>query len=422
MLHASAQPAHARASAATCRTSGRSPTPCSTTCSGAGMRLKANNAARPGGDGPAASGPAVRAPPPVRRAVRHRSHGGPRHGADRPWAVPSPERGDHRRAEDRRAAHDARHDDPDEPAHRSLLFDALDEFKRWLWHYVVEPNLDDDDLRLFFTMFDTGTTILAGHHRGRADRVRLRQRQRRGPAASGSTARRLEITVEQRPLRARALRHGVRVQGRRRRTSPTWPPAPPCTTCCGSSSPTASAFAWKMQAGMGDTVFTPFYEVLKRRGVHFEFFHWVSKLGLSPDKRLVDSIEVIPQVALKTGDYEPLVEVHGLLCWPSEPDWDQIVEGEELRRARREPRVGARSARPRARRRLVRGERLRHGRARHLRRGAAGHLPGADRGRGQPGVPRDDRQLAHGDDPGLPALAQPDGARARLAVRRRTRS
>ena len=50
---------------------------------------------------------------------------------------------------------------------------------------------------------------------------------------------------------------------------------------------------------MGDTVFTPFYEVLKRRGVHFEFFHWVSNLGLSPDKRLVDSIEVIPQVTLK---------------------------------------------------------------------------------------------------------------------------
>ena len=33
------------------------------------------------------------------------------------------------------------------------------------------------------------------------------------------------------------------------------------------------AFFWKMQAGMGDVVFAPFYEVLKRRGVRFEFFH-----------------------------------------------------------------------------------------------------------------------------------------------------
>ena len=181
------------------------------------------------------------------------------------------------------------------------------------------------------------------------------------------------------------------------------------------------AFAWKMQAGMGDTVFTPFYEVLKRRGVRFEFFNWVSNLGLSPDKRLVDSIDVIPQVTLKAGDYEPLVEVHELLCWPSEPDWDQIVEGEELRRRGvnlewdpnpLEPRAQAAGARRGLRRRG----------ARHLRRGAAGHLPGADRGREQPRVPRDDRELAHGDDPGLPALAQPVGAASSAGSSATTRS
>src|SRR5262245_8589913 len=32
------------------------------------------------------------------------------------------------------------------------------------------------------------------------------------------------------------------------------------------------AFFWKMQSGMGDVVFAPLYEVLKRRGVRFEFF------------------------------------------------------------------------------------------------------------------------------------------------------
>src|SRR5690606_29048760 len=35
------------------------------------------------------------------------------------------------------------------------------------------------------------------------------------------------------------------------------------------------AIFWEMQAGMGDTIFTPLYEVLKRRGVKFEFFHKV---------------------------------------------------------------------------------------------------------------------------------------------------
>src|SRR5262249_2062731 len=33
------------------------------------------------------------------------------------------------------------------------------------------------------------------------------------------------------------------------------------------------AFFWKMNAGMGDVVFAPIYEVLRRRGVRFEFFH-----------------------------------------------------------------------------------------------------------------------------------------------------
>ena len=37
-------------------------------------------------------------------------------------------------------------------------------------------------------------------------------------------------------------------------------------------------------------------------------------------------------MTLKAEEYEPLVEVHELACWPSEPDWDQIVDGEELRR------------------------------------------------------------------------------------------
>ncbi|MFL5885301.1 MAG: NAD(P)-binding protein, partial [Thermoleophilaceae bacterium] len=45
-----------------------------------------------------------------------------------------------------------------EPAHRSLLWAAIDDFKRWLWRHIVEPNVEDDDLRFFFTMFDAGTT------------------------------------------------------------------------------------------------------------------------------------------------------------------------------------------------------------------------------------------------------------------------
>ena len=41
---------------------------------------------------------------------------------------------------------------------------------------------------------------------------------------------------------------------------------------------------YKMQAGMGDAVFTPLYEVLRARGVRFKFFHAVTGLRLGRDE------------------------------------------------------------------------------------------------------------------------------------------
>ncbi len=92
------------------------------------------------------------------------------------------------------------------------------------------------------------------------------------------------------------------------------------------------AVLWKMQSGMGDTVFTPFYDVLKARGVQFRFFHQVTNLGVSDDGRSVKTIEVQPQARLRDGSYDPFIEVGGLRCWPSEPRWEQLEKGDELRR------------------------------------------------------------------------------------------
>ena len=43
-------------------------------------------------------------------------------------------------------------------------------------------------------------------------------------------------------------------------------------------------FVWKMQAGMGEAVIEPLYEVLKQREVKFKFFQRVERLELSADK------------------------------------------------------------------------------------------------------------------------------------------
>ncbi|MEQ1787492.1 MAG: NAD(P)-binding protein, partial [Acidimicrobiales bacterium] len=78
------------------------------------------------------------------------------------------------------------------------------------------------------------------------------------------------------------------------------------------------AIFWKMAAGMGDVVFAPAYEALRRRGVTFEFFHRVDQLHLSPDRTTVDAVTVGRQVALAEGceRYEPLVRMGDLPVFP----------------------------------------------------------------------------------------------------------
>ncbi len=93
------------------------------------------------------------------------------------------------------------------------------------------------------------------------------------------------------------------------------------------------ALMYKMQAGMGDVVFGPFYEVLARRGVRFEFFHAVTNLGLSAGNELIETIDLARQTEIIGDQYAPLIDVGGLPCWPSEPLWDQLRDGERLRAA-----------------------------------------------------------------------------------------
>ena len=89
---------------------------------------------------------------------------------------------------------------------------------------------------------------------------------------------------------------------------------------------------WKMQAGMGDAVIAPLYLGLLKRGVTFEFFRRVTNLGLSSDKKSIETISIGRQATIKEGNYKPLVNIKDLDCWPSKPDYDQLVEGAELQR------------------------------------------------------------------------------------------
>jgi uncharacterized protein with NAD-binding domain and iron-sulfur cluster len=90
---------------------------------------------------------------------------------------------------------------------------------------------------------------------------------------------------------------------------------------------------YRMLAGMGDTIFGPMYQVLQSRGVNFQFFNKVTNLGLSPDKTSIANVSIDVQATLKSGItlFNPLVEVNGLPCWPTDPDYSQLNEGDALK-------------------------------------------------------------------------------------------
>lgn len=89
---------------------------------------------------------------------------------------------------------------------------------------------------------------------------------------------------------------------------------------------------WNIQAGMGEAVVAPLYEVLRDRGVQFRFFRKVKKLDVAADA--IASIQLEVQAEAKNGDYAPTyLHPLNLRCWPAQPDWDQLVDGDQLRAA-----------------------------------------------------------------------------------------
>jgi uncharacterized protein with NAD-binding domain and iron-sulfur cluster len=87
------------------------------------------------------------------------------------------------------------------------------------------------------------------------------------------------------------------------------------------------AIFWKMTAGMGDVIIAPVYQVLRQRGVEFEFFHRLDALHPDAGGQDIDTITVARQVRLAEGvdRYDPLTTVRGLPVFPSQPLVEQLA-------------------------------------------------------------------------------------------------
>ena len=93
---------------------------------------------------------------------------------------------------------------------------------------------------------------------------------------------------------------------------------------------------WRMNMGMGDVIFTPFYEVLSAKGVKFKLFQEIEEIELSADGTAIEGLKMANLIKLKAGvtEYNPFVTLPYHVpgknltidwpCWPSDINWDQI--------------------------------------------------------------------------------------------------
>lgn len=96
---------------------------------------------------------------------------------------------------------------------------------------------------------------------------------------------------------------------------------------------------YEMRAGMGEVVIAPIYQALVQQGVKFRFFHRATHLELDEDARSVAAVHFDVQATVKGGaEYRPTFTLHfpgqdpdRLECWPSEPFYEQLDQGEQLR-------------------------------------------------------------------------------------------
>jgi uncharacterized protein with NAD-binding domain and iron-sulfur cluster len=93
---------------------------------------------------------------------------------------------------------------------------------------------------------------------------------------------------------------------------------------------------WNIQAGMGEAVVAPLYDVLRANGVSFRFFRKVRKLEVAAGGKSVSRVHLSVQAKVQGGaEYKPtyLHPQFNLTCWPSHPDWDQLVDGKKIEAA-----------------------------------------------------------------------------------------
>ncbi len=211
----------------------------------------------------------------------------------------------------------------------STVHHLLEQFHSWLHNLLKEQLDNDDNLRRLWIMLDLSGTIVRGlladkvHKNGLASINNLdfmEWLKKHGVDPDYTLPFVLHNFYDQ----AFAFEDG-------RNDKPNFSAGVVVYTAMRTYFTYKGAILWKMQAGMGDTIFGPFYQVLKKRGVTFHYFHKVENLHVSGDS--INQISMQVQATVTTpGGYQPFRDVKGLPSWPSQPDYSQLKEGKEIQK------------------------------------------------------------------------------------------
>ena len=88
---------------------------------------------------------------------------------------------------------------------------------------------------------------------------------------------------------------------------------------------------WKFNTATGDLIIQPLYDVLKARGVKFEFFSRVDELVPDSAGTGIASVQIGRQVQLAGSEYDPLTTLpSGQRVWPDRPLYAQLADGAAL--------------------------------------------------------------------------------------------
>ena len=224
-----------------------------------------------------------------------------------------------------------------------LADDALRELGRLLgvardllWKHYVEDHVDDDEVRFWFQNLDIVAAVVRGIGEDRLLERGCESIDDEEFSAWLARHGAMETTLRYSPV-IRGVYDSSFAYEAGEKTRPNMAAGTALRDSIRTLLCHRGAFFYKMQAGMGDTVFGPFYEVLRRRGVRFEFFSCVTEVRPDAGGTFVEEIDVVPQVGIPAGEYHPLYNVLDLPCWPNEPLWEQLEDGEELRKRKPQP-------------------------------------------------------------------------------------